>query len=199
LPASAISMSIYLACFALLHSLLASLGFKSLAWRRLGPGIDRWYTKAFGAVALITISPLALMLITSPGSLLYSAPLPVMLAMFFGQVLGGIGSVRAFTDAPHRFSVEAQLRQGVHQPLAIRGMYRFVRDPFLLSGLATIWLTPIMTSNLLVIYALASLYLFLGSLHWESRLQFQFGDEYRAYQSLVPRLIPRKGRCYTDR
>lgn len=47
-----------------------------------------------------------------------------------------------------------------------------------------------MTVNLLVIYLLTTVYLYLGSLHWESRLVSQFGDEYREYQKRVNRLIP---------
>ena len=39
-----------------------------------------------------------------------------------------------------------------------------------------------MTTQLLVLYAITSFYLFLGSLHWESRLRFQFGKEYEDYQ-----------------
>lgn len=178
----------------------ASLRFKTLVWERLGPGIDRWYTNAFGIVALATLVPLTLMLITSLGRLLYLALLPVMLAIFCVQAVSAAGSVgRAFTDAPHRFSVKAQLDKESCRNLDIRGIYCWARDPFVLSGLATIWLTPFMTSNLLLIYALISIYLLLGSLHWESRLLAQFRDECRAYQSQVLRWIPWKGRCYTDR
>ncbi|TFH04517.1 MAG: isoprenylcysteine carboxylmethyltransferase family protein, partial [Methanosarcina sp.] len=78
-------------------------------------------------------------------------------------------------------------------PLNIRGIYRWVRDPFLLTGLIIIWLTPFMTVNLLVIYILSTIYLYLGSLHWETRLVAQFGDEYREYQKRVHRIIPHSG------
>ncbi len=44
------------------------------------------------------------------------------------------------------------------------------------------------------IYILTTIYLFLGSLHWESRLVSQFGDEYREYQKRVHRIIPHSGR-----
>ena len=47
-----------------------------------------------------------------------------------------------------------------------------------------------MTVNLLLIYIITSAYLFLGSLHWESRLLAQFGEAYKAYQRKVPRMIP---------
>jgi hypothetical protein len=43
-------------------------------------------------------------------------------------------------------------------------------------------MTPFMTVNLLLIYIITSAYLFLGSLYWESRLQAQFGEAYKAYQ-----------------
>jgi protein-S-isoprenylcysteine O-methyltransferase Ste14 len=80
-----------------------------------------------------------------------------------------------------------------------RGLYCFVRDPFLLSGLMQIWLTPFMTSNLLLIYILTSVYLYLGSLHWEKRLLVQFGKEYEDYRKKMPRIIPWKGRrCPED-
>ncbi|MDD4497107.1 MAG: isoprenylcysteine carboxylmethyltransferase family protein, partial [Methanosarcinaceae archaeon] len=69
-----------------------------------------------------------------------------------------------------------------------------VRDPFLLSGLIIIWLTPFMTVNLLVIYILTTIYLYLGSLHWEKRLTSQFGDEYREYRKRVHRIIPHFGK-----
>ena len=51
-------------------------------------------------------------------------------------------------------------------------------------------LTPFMTVNLLIVYLLTTVYLFLGSLHWETRLVAQFGDEYREYQKKVHRIIP---------
>jgi protein-S-isoprenylcysteine O-methyltransferase Ste14 len=56
------------------------------------------------------------------------------------------------------------------------------------------WMTPFMTTKLLITYLLTSIYLYLGSLHWETRLLAQFGKEYKDYQAKVPRMIPWKGR-----
>jgi protein-S-isoprenylcysteine O-methyltransferase Ste14 len=44
----------------------------------------------------------------------------------------------------------------------------------------------------LVLYAMTSVYLFLGSLHWERRLRYQFGKDYEDYQKEVPRVIPKE-------
>jgi len=192
---------VYLIGFAGLHSLMASLKAKSMARRLLGSKVDPWYSVLFIAVAMVTFLPLAvmaiLMLIMDPGTVLYVIPMPWIWFFFLAQFLVGLGSLKAFLDAPHRFLIRAQLT-GTHSPdalpLGIKGIYCWIRDPFLLSGLLLIWLTPFMTKNLLLIYLIISSYLFLGSLHWESRLIAQFGDAYVAYQRKVPRIIPHLNR-----
>jgi protein-S-isoprenylcysteine O-methyltransferase Ste14 len=108
-----------------------------------------------------------------------------------GQLLAGIGTLLAFTNAPHRFIISQQLGKAEKlEPLQPRGIYRYVRDPFLLTGLVQMWLMPFMTIRLLVLLILSSIYLCLGSLHWEMRLGAQFGKEYEDYRKKVPRIIP---------
>jgi protein-S-isoprenylcysteine O-methyltransferase Ste14 len=53
-----------------------------------------------------------------------------------------------------------------------------------------------MTINLLIIYLATSAYLCLGFLHWEKRLMAQFGEKYRDYPKIMPRMIPWKGSSY---
>lgn len=188
-------VALYLIGFAALHSLLASLPAKNMAKRLFGSRIDPWYPVFFSASAVITILPLVALLIHSPGNLLYIIPSPWIWLFFSLQIVIGLASLRAFLDAPHRFLIRAQLA-GPRGPeafsLGIKGIYCWIRDPFLLSGFLLIWLTPFMTENLLVVYILITVYLFLGSLHWESRLHAQFGDEYESYMNQVPRMIPRR-------
>jgi protein-S-isoprenylcysteine O-methyltransferase Ste14 len=189
----------YLALFGMLHSLLASLPFKRLAWRIFGSGVDRWYLPAFSAIASVTIMPLVLLLLLFPGQTLYIVPSPWLWLMVCGQALATLGTASAFVHAPHRFSISAQLSspRTIHsRQLGIRGIYCWIRDPFLFFGLITIWLTPFMTVNLLITYLATSAYLYLGSLHWEKRLMAQFGEEYRDYQKIVPRMIRWKGSSY---
>jgi methanethiol S-methyltransferase len=186
--------ALYLVGFAALHSLLAGLPAKKMARRHFGSKVDAWYPVLFSTVAVITIIPLVIMLFQSPGRVLYTVPYPWMWLFFLVQLLMGIATLRAFLDAPHRFLIHAQLGKPNGPDafaLGIKGIYCWVRDPFLLSGLILIWLTPIMTANLLMVYIIASVYLFVGSLHWESRLIVQFGEDYTAYKNLVPRMIPR--------
>lgn len=185
---------LYLIIFASMHSLLASRQFKRIVWQAFGPGTDRWYMSFFNLITIITVIPLVLLLLLFPGRRLYIVPSPWRWLMIGGQLLASTVTHRAFKDAPHRFSIGQQLsgpKEADHKPLGICGIYRWIRDPFLLSGLAQMWLTPFMTTRLLLIYILTSVYLYLGSLHWESRLQAQFGKEYEDYRRTMPRLIPR--------
>lgn len=184
---------IYLIGFAALHSFLASLAAKRMAKDHFGSRVDPWYPVFFSAVAAVTILPLVVILFFYPGRLLYILPSPWIWLAFAAQLLVGLASLRAFMDAPHRFLIRAQLGEG-HRAgafaLGIRGIYCWIRDPFLLSGFMLIWLTPFMTENLLLVYLLTTVYLFMGSLHWEKRLIKQFGQEYIDYQKDVRRMIP---------
>lgn len=162
--------------------------------RAAGPGAEKLYLPVYSLLAVLTILPLVYLLYKNPGRVLYKIPSPWRWLMVGGQLIAGILAPMALRDAPHRFKIRSQL-SAPQTPeagsLKIRGIYRWVRDPFLLSGLVMIWLTPFMTVNLFVIYLLTTVYLFLGSLHWETRLVAQFGDEYREYQKQVRRIIPR--------
>lgn len=182
-----------LAAFAVIHSLTASLPFKRLILRIAGPRAEMLYLPAYSLTSVLTILPFVYLLYKYPGRILYKIRSPWRWLMVGGQLIAAIIAPRAFQDAPHRFKIRSQLsapRTPEAGSLNIRGIYRWVRDPFLLSGLVMMWLTPIMTVNLLVIYFLTTIYLFLGSLHWETRLVAQFGDEYREYQKRVNRIIP---------
>ena len=191
---TAIYPVLYLIGFAALHSLLASLPAKKAARMRFGPRVDPWYAVFFSASAVVTVLPLAALLYTFPGRTLNVLPSPWFWILLSAQLLVGIASLRAFLDAPHRFLIRAQLA-GPASPdsfsLGIRGIYCHIRDPFLLSGFLLIWLTPFMTENLLLVYLITTVYLFLGSLHWEKRLTAQFGPAYLAYKNEVARMIPR--------
>ena len=182
-----------LVAFAAIHSLMASQFFKRCATRVLGFRAEVLYMPIFNLIALLTILPLAYLLYKNPGPFLYIIPSPCRWLMIGGQFIAATIALRALLDAANRFKIRSQLSAPntlEASSLNIRGIYRWVRDPFLLSGLIIIWLTPFMTINLLVIYLLATIYLYMGSLHWERRLVSQFGDEYREYQKRVNRIIP---------
>ena len=198
---STIILVFNLAAFASVHSLTASLPFKRLIRRVSGSKVEALYLPVYSLIAVLTLPPLVYLLYKFPGRILYRIPSPWRWLMVGGQLIVAILAPKAFLDAPNRFKLHSQLsvpETPEATPLNIRGIYRWIRDPFLLSGLIIMLLTPFMTVNLLVIYFFTAIYLYLGSLHWESRLVAQFGDEYREYQKRANRLIPQFGNNYKD-
>jgi methanethiol S-methyltransferase len=198
---STIILIFELVLFATVHSFLASLPFKRSIVRVLDSRADILYMPLYSLIALFTLLPLAYQLYKNPGRILYKIPSPWRWLMVGGQLTVALISSKAFLDAPNRFKIRLQLSTPKNPDatsLNIGGIYRWVRDPFLLSGLTIIWLTTFMTVNLLIVYLLSTVYLYLGSLHWESRLVSQFGDEYREYQKRVNRIVPHFERNYGD-
>lgn len=182
-----------LVAFASVHSLMASLSFKRRLIRIFGSWTDIIYISVYSLIAVLTLLPLGYLLKKNPGRTLYRIPSPWSWLMVIGQLIASFASPKALLDGAHRFKVSSQLagpKAPGAVPLNIRGIYLWVRDPFTLSALVMMLLTPVMTVNKLIIYILTTIYLFLGSLHWESRLAAQFGDEYLEYQKRVHRIIP---------
>jgi len=197
---SILAITLFFAIYAVVHSLLAGLLFKNWLRKRLGPGVDRWYRLAYNFFAVVTLLPLFPMLALLPDRILYVAPSPWRWLLAAGQLaaLAGLGMAFLQTN-PWHFLGLAQLisshpREGAS--LEIRGLYCRVRHPLYLFSLLFLWLTPAMTVNLLVTYLAFTLYFYVGSVFEERRLVAEFGQAYREYQQIVPRLIPWPGRCY---
>jgi protein-S-isoprenylcysteine O-methyltransferase Ste14 len=123
--------------------------------------------------------------------------------MMLGQGGGAIGAAVAIlqTGALRFVGLEQALTRRPEEsgPLQVRGLHCYVRHPSYFFSLIVIWLTPLMTANLLVLYALFTVYFYVGSMHEESRLVAEFGAAYEEYLRHVPRLIPRLHRCYPTR
>jgi protein-S-isoprenylcysteine O-methyltransferase Ste14 len=189
---------IYLVCFASMHSLLASLPAKHLGLKILGSHVDPWYMVVFNVIAFITVAPLVYLVSIDPGPVIYVVPSPWFWLMIAFEIVGVVILSRAFSDAPHRFQIKAELsdpNSSESIPLGIKGIYCFVRDPFLLSGFMGLIFVPFMTKNMLILFIIASVYLYLGSIHWEKRLKAQFGEAYSIYEKKVHRTIPLSKKC----
>jgi len=175
-----------------LHSLLAANALK--AWGRAHlPGFDRWYRLFYNAVAILTLLPLPSLLNLSDRTL-YTVPAPWAWLLWAGQGLSALALLLSVLQAnPTYFVGLAQLAGDPEEKgdrLVINGFYRYVRHPLYLFSILFLWLSPVMTLNRLIVYGLATLYFYVGSLHEERRLARTFGQAYRDYQQAVPRLFP---------
>ncbi|MBN9663853.1 MAG: hypothetical protein J0H49_36980 [Acidobacteria bacterium] len=100
-------------------------------------------------------------------------------------------SIEGF-DAFGTGDVLARFRHRSHPPvpLAISGPYRWVRHPFYFLVVVMLWSSPELSLDRLLLNALFTIWIVLGT-RWEERdLIIQYGDAYRNYQTKVPMLVP---------
>ena len=191
---SVVGLVLFFVVYAVVHSLLASLGVKKWARQWLGPGTDRWYRLAYNLFAVISLLPILPLIVLLPDKTLYIVAPPWRWLMVGGQVLALIGLVTALLQTdPWHFLGLSQLvaRQSVGTgSLNVTGCYGWVRHPLYSFSILFLWLTPAMTVNLLTVFVLFTLYFYVGSIYEERRLLAEFGQAYREYQQRVPRLIP---------
>jgi protein-S-isoprenylcysteine O-methyltransferase Ste14 len=180
--------------YGLLHSLLASLGVKSLARRWFGPLVDRFYRLGYNIFASLSLLPILALPALLPDQTLYIVPYPWILMTAAIQGLAILGLIIGLLQTgPWSFFGLQQLSRPqpvAAQKLIIRGLYRWVRHPLYTTSLILIWLTPIMTVNLLALIVGLSLYLVIGAHVEERKLALEFGQTYREYQKRTPMLIP---------
>jgi methanethiol S-methyltransferase len=191
---SALIISVFFVVYAVVHSLLASFAVKGWARRVFGPGVDRWYRLIYNLLAVVTVLPILHIVDRLPTEMLYVVPSPWRWLMTGGQVLALTGLVASLlqTGLLHFLGLAQLLawRPVESSTLAVRGFYGWVRHPLYTFSMLYLWLTPAMTTNLLTVFILFTLYFYIGSIHEERRLLAEFGDAYQLYQRRVPRLIP---------
>jgi protein-S-isoprenylcysteine O-methyltransferase Ste14 len=194
---STLILAFYLVGFAALHSLLADQRIKRRARRAFGTRAMRWYRLFFTIVAVVAIIPLLRMFYLFPGEVLYIVPSPWRWITISGQLLAALAFGKTFVETgPLQFlGIRPDDGEG---ELIVQGVYCRVRNPLFLFALIFLWLSPIMTENLLVLYLLATVYFYLGSIHEERMLAEKFGDAYLDYQRRVPRIVPRLRCSYPE-
>jgi protein-S-isoprenylcysteine O-methyltransferase Ste14 len=184
------AMSLY----GLVHTLLASLAFKSWMQHRLGEWYKRTYRLAYNLFAIISLIPVLALPALLPDQRLYVIPFPFALATLALQGLAVVALLLGLLQTGlWSFLGLSQLsgdNPSSPSRLVVRGLYRWVRHPLYSAGLAFIWLTPLMTSNLLAFNLGATIYLIVGAMFEERKLLREFGQDYVRYRAVTPMLVP---------
>jgi protein-S-isoprenylcysteine O-methyltransferase Ste14 len=184
-----------IAAYGLLHSWLASLQAKALARRSLGPTVDRVYRLAYNIVALVSLLPVLALPAILPDQPLYTIPWPWTLLTLTIQALALLAlAVGVLQTGLWSFLGLEQLlssSQSGASHLVVGGLYRWVRHPLYTAGMIFIWLTPLMTVNVLILNLGLSAYLVIGAFFEERKLLREYGEGYRQYQQRTPMFLPR--------
>jgi methanethiol S-methyltransferase len=180
--------------YGVVHSLLASLEVKGWARGWLGPGVERWYRLAYNFSGVVTFLPVLGLAALLPDRQLYSVTAPWAYLMVAGQLLAvvalavGVKQTGAWSFLGFRQFLETGKEDA--PKLVTDGLYRWMRHPLYTAGLVFIWLTPVMTGNLLALNLGITIYLVVGALYEERKLVRVFGEEYVQYRERTPMLIP---------
>ncbi len=184
-----------IAAYGLLHSWLASLQAKALARRSLGPTVDRVYRLAYNIVALVSLLPVLALPAILPDQTLYTIPWPWTLLTLTIQALALLAlAVGVLQTGLWSFLGLEQLlssSQSGASHLVVGGLYRWVRHPLYTAGMIFIWLTPLMTVNVLILNLGLSAYLVIGAFFEERKLLREYGEGYRQYRQRTPMFLPR--------
>lgn len=192
-----------MALYGALHSLLASLRAKSLAFELTGARGYRFYRLLYNLIVAVTFVPVLALVLFLPDAVIYEIPSPGRYLLVAGQVVG-LGVLMAgllHTDLG-RFSGLRQAREGAGHPLergqegelVVTGLYNRVRHPLYTAGLMLVWFTPTMTWNYLALALGVTVYILIGAKLEERKLVREFGSVYLAYMHHTPMLVPKLSR-----
>lgn len=177
------------------HSLLASLWVKARARRWFGVLADRTYRLVYNAIAVISFLPVLALVGLLPDHTLYSISFPWVLVTSAGQLAAvaalmlGLWQTGVWSFLGFRQLVQP-VAAGEPARLVMKGLYRWVRHPLYTAGLVFIWLTPVMTVNVLALNLGLSIYIVVGALFEERKLLYEYGQAYADYRRSTPMLIP---------
>jgi len=180
--------------YGAVHSLLASLPIKAWGQERFGDQFARFYRLSYNVFAILTLLPILALPAFLPDHTLYTIPFPWVLVSIFIQGLAAIALLAGLlqTGVWSFLGLEQLISPPTKEAdrLVIHGLYRWVRHPLYTAGLVIVWLTPVMTVNVLALILGLSIYIVMGAYLEERKLIAEFGQPYRAYCQGTPFLIP---------
>jgi len=179
--------------WGVVHSLLASLAAKEFLHKNLGGDFMRVYRLGYNLFSVLSLLPVLWLMWVLPNPSVYSVSAPWKYLMLAGQgvaaflLLIGVLQTDTLSFVGLRQLVDPDPKSG---SLVKGGLYRFVRHPLYSAGLLFLWLTASMTVNQLVVYAWATIYIFVGATFEERKLMREYGAAYAEYKALTPMIIP---------
>jgi protein-S-isoprenylcysteine O-methyltransferase Ste14 len=180
------------AVYGIVHSLMASIGFKDLLYTLFGKPAERYYRLFYSIFSVVTLLPVLALAALIPDQTLYTIPQPWATLAVIVQVAAVLLMSYSLmqTGAFQFVGLSQALGLGNKDKLNIGGLYRYMRHPLYTFSLIVLWLTPTMSRNMLILYAAFTVYFIIGALVEERKLERTFGEDYRKYKSRTPFLIP---------
>ncbi len=181
-----------IALWGIVHSIMASLGFKELLRRTLGNGFMRAYRLLYNIFSVVSFAPILYLTVVLPNQDLYQITRPWSYFMLAGQALSVLFLFVAVlqTDTLSFVGLRQLFEEENDGRLVTSGFYRFIRHPLYTFSLLFLWLSPSVSLNSFILYVALTVYILVGAFFEERKLLRVFGREYEEYRSVTPMLIP---------
>ena len=178
--------------WGIVHSLLASFGFKDLLRRSFGDGVMRFYRLLYNLFAVISFLPAFYLMVSLPDQSLYRVPSPWSYLMRAGQGISLLLLIISVlqTDILSFVGLRQLVEEEKQGALVTRGLYRLVRHPLYTFSLFILWLSPSISLNSFIVYMALTIYILIGIIFEERKLLREFGQDYANYRAATPMLIP---------
>ena len=188
----------FLACFSSLRLggcpfLYCFVWAKEWVRNALGDAGMRYFRLTYNAFSVLSFAPILWLMAVLPDRALYRIPAPWVYLSLAGQFAAVVMLVAGVlhTDTLSFFGLRQLFEGKEHSSrLVTHGLYRWIRHPLYTAGLLFIWLTPVVSQNTLVVMVAATIYIIIGALFEERKLEREFGPVYAEYKSKTPMLIP---------
>lgn len=190
------------AAYGLIHSFLASTGFKEFLVTKIGNKIA-FYRLCYNIFALLSlifiydISP-------KPNDIIFDLKFPFDIVIVSLQLCAFIGIIWTFKYICFKeFIGINQIKRYFNNnynhktldeemTLRIEGPYKFSRHPIYLFSILFLLFRPVIDLFYLVFVINIILYFYIGAIFEEKKLVKMFGEEYKEYQKNVSRIFPLK-------
>ena len=179
--------------WGIVHSVMASPGFKESLRRALGGGFMKYYRLLYNVFSVVSFAPILYLMVVLPNKDFYQISSPWSYLMFAGQ---GLSLILLFVAV---LQIDTLSFVGLRQlfedekpgRLVKSGFYSLMRHPLYTFSLLFLWLSSSVTVNSFIVYVSLTVYILIGAYFEERKLLREFGQEYADYKSATPMIVPR--------
>jgi protein-S-isoprenylcysteine O-methyltransferase Ste14 len=192
---SHVLIAVFWTVYVVLHSALASIGVKKIFRKKLG-GYFKHYRLAYTFFAFAGLSLVVWYQASVRSMTLFR---PVLFTNITGSIVAAVGLIIMLICIKKYFmglsGLRSLIEEETYSELHISGIHRYVRHPLYLGTFLFIWGAAVLfpTLSLVVSNSVITIYTLIGIGLEEKKLVLDFGEQYRAYQKKVPKLIPKFG------
>ena len=179
--------------YCVMHSVFASLPVKKKFQQKLGK-YYKHYRLAYTVFAFIGLIAIAWFQFSIHSINLFS---PTLFTKICGGFVALSGLLIMLICIKKYFmglsGLRSLMREESHSELHVSGIHRYVRHPLYLGTFLFIWGLFILfpTVSLFISNSVITVYTLIGINLEEKKLALDFGDQYKAYQGSVPKLLPK--------